>query len=276
MADIQIPAGHCVTTTFGLVQGQMAQCLMELRSFSEKQGLTNVVYKFLPGALVEKARNEAVRQLLADPNADWLCQVDGDMVFQPDSLLRLLQTAYAEMPFADAVSAYCPRRGDIALPTIDTGTGTWESWFPNSGTIEVMRTGAAFLLVKRRVFLGLHDPWFRMRVPARPLDFMAEVDNFARIKFDGQNPMRGHPDRYWERLEDCARQDPSTGGNFVPVEVGEDSGFCDRAKNAGFRLFVNTDVVCGHIDAKAITWQDHKRFINDREREHRLISGMLA
>ena len=89
------------------------------------------------------------------------------------------------MPHVDVLGAYCPLRGSLALPTIDTGTGTWESWYPGSGVIEAMRTGAAFLLCKRHVFEKLQDPWFRMRVPARPIDFMAEVDNWARMKFDG-------------------------------------------------------------------------------------------
>ena len=275
--QVQIPAGHVVVTTWGSIQGQMAQALMEMRSFSEKNGLNNVSYTSIPGTLVEKARNEAVRQLLRNPNAGWLLQVDGDMVFQPDALLQLLQTCYGAMPHIDAIGAYCSLRGDLALPTIDSGTGTWESWYPGSGVVEVMRTGAAFILVKRKVFEGLTDPWFRMRVPARPLDFMAEVDNFSRIKFNGQNPFQDLPDRPWERLMDCARQDPSANPqNFVPIEVGEDSGFSDRARAAGFRIFVHTDVVCGHIDTKVTGWQEHKRAMDELAKQQRLACGMLA
>jgi hypothetical protein len=247
---------------------------MEMRSFSEKQGLQNVRWQMMPGTLVDKARNDAVRSMLSDPNMGWLLFVDGDMVFPPDSLLKILQTAYGEIVHADAVGAYCPLRGELALPTIDSGTGTWESWFPGSGTVEVMRTGAAFILVKRRVFEGLKDPWYRMRVPARPIDFMAECDNFARIKFDGKNPFRELPNREWERLEQCALEDPATAGEFVPAEVGEDSGFCDRARNAGFRLFVNTDIPIGHIDSKTTDWRDHKKAIEKLELNQRYVAGL--
>ena len=249
---------------------------MEMRSFSERNGLNNVSWEMMPATLVEKARNDAVRNMLRR-GSQWLCFVDGDMTFPQDALLGLLKAAYFDMPFADAIGAYCPLRGDLALPTIDSGSGTWESWFPGSGAIEVMRTGAAFILIKRHVFEALQDPWFRVRVPARPIDFMLEMDNFARIKFNGRNPMRDLPGEPWEKLERCAKDDPSIAPeNFTPTEVGEDSSWCDRMKNAGFRLFVHTDIACGHVDARILSWVDHKRAMDERDRTQRLYAGVTA
>jgi hypothetical protein len=277
MSDtLQIPAGHVVVTTYGPIRHETAAALMEMRSYSERNGLNNVRYYTMPSTLVEKARNECVRELLRDPNAQWLLMVDGDMTFPPDALIRLLQTCYGEMPYADVIGAYCSLRGDLALPTIDTGTGTWESVFPGSGVLEVIRTGAAFILTKKHVYQALSDPWYRVRVPARPLDFMAEVDNFARIKFNGKNPFREQPGREWERLEQCAVEDPSAAPeNFTPGEVGEDSGAADRMRNAGFRIFVHTDVVCGHVDTKIVDWVQHKKAIADVEQTQRYIAGLL-
>lgn len=274
--QIAIPSGHVICTTYGPIRHETADSLMQMRSHSERQGLLNVHWGMIPGTLVEKARNDAVRQLLRDQNGQWLLFVDGDMTFPPDALLRLLQTAYGDMPVVDAIGAYCPLRGELALPTIDTGTGTWESHFPGEGVIEVIRTGAAFILIKRHVFERMKDPWFRVRVPSRPVDFMLEVDNYARIKFDGKNPFRELPGREWERLEQCAVEDPSAADlNFTPAEVGEDSGFADRARNAGFRLFVHTDVVTGHIDTRITTWQHHKEAMDKMEKQQRLVSGIL-
>lgn len=274
--QVQVPPGHCCITTYGSLRHETTQCWMEARSFSEKNGLANVRWYTLPATLVEKARNDACRQALGDPNCGWLMFIDGDMVFDNNAVARMVTTAYGTHPHADVLGGYCNLRGDMAIPTIDTGTGTWESWFPGSGPVEVMRTGAAFLLVKRHVLLGMKDPWFRMRVPARPADFMYEVDNFARIKFDGQNPFRELPSRAWERLQQCATEDPSSGGDFIPQEVGEDSGFCDRAKAQGYRIFVQTDIVTGHVDAKITDWRQHKTAMDNMQRQQRQMVWILA
>ena len=278
MADtptqVQVPAGHCCVTTFGVIRHETVSALMEARSFAERNGLAAVKWYTMPGALVEKTRNEACRMTLGDANAGWLLFIDGDMTFGPDLVARMVQAAYVELPHADVLGGYCNLRGDLAIPTIDTGTGTWESWFPGSGPVEVMRTGAACLLVKRHVLQGMSDPWFRMRVPARPVDFMAEVDNFCRIKFDGKNPFRNLPDREWERLEQCAIEDPSAAGQFTPVEVGEDSGFCDRARNAGYRIFVHTDIVTTHIDTRVIDAKLHRKAMDDIAVQQRQSMGI--
>lgn len=274
--QIQVPAGLIVCTTYGSITQQTAQCLMDARSFCEKNGLGNLAWRLIPGTLVEKARNESVRQCLRE-NFGFLLFVDGDCTFDANAIMLLIQSAYGELPAADAMGAWCPLRGELALPTIDTGTGTWESHYPGSGILPVMRTGGAFLLVKRHVFEALKDPWFRMRVPARPMDFMAEVDNYCRIKFNGENPFRGTPEQTWERLEKCAQEDPSiVVENFVPVEVGEDSGFADRMKLAGYNIFVNTNIACGHVDQKVLVWSDHKRAMDEAQKWQRLASGLLA
>lgn len=274
--QVSIPSGLVCVTTYGMITQQTAQCLMDARSHTEQQGLKNIQYLMLPGSLVEKARNEAVRTMLRNKQ-EWLLFIDGDCTFAPNAILTILVSAFGEFPQADVMGAWCPLRGELALPTIDTGTGTWESHYPGSGILAVMRTGGAFLLCKKKVFDALRDPWFRMRVPARPIDFMAEVDNYARIKFDGQNPFRNTPDQYWERLEKCAADDPSiVVDNFVPVEVGEDSGFCDRVKLAGFNIFVNTNIACGHVDQKVLQWVDHKKAIEESEKRQRLATGILT
>ena len=278
MADptqVAVPPGHICGTTFGMVRHETMQSWTDSRAFSDKNGLANIRWYTMPGTLVEKTRNDACRQALADPNCGWLMFADMDMVWAPDAIAAMVRTAYGTHPHADVLGGYCNLRGDMAIPTIDTGTGTWESWFPGSGPVEVMRTGAAFLLVKRHVLQGMKDPWFRMRVPARPADFMAEVDNFARIKFDGQNPFREMPSRAWERLQQCATEDPSSAGEFIPQEVGEDSGFCDRAKLAGYRIFVDTNIVTGHVDAKVTDWRQHREAMDRMALQQRQMVGIL-
>lgn len=288
MADqtqISIPSGLAALTTYGSIRMETYKALSDLRSFSERNGLQNVQWEFYPGALVDKARNDACRAALKQGHG-WILFIDGDMTFPADALVQpvvngrpgMLQVAFGLMPHIDVLGGLCPLRGEFALGTVDSGTGTWEgAWYPGSGIVEVMRTGGAFLLIKRKVLEGLSDPWFRMRVPMRPIDALAELDNFFRMKFDGRNPLRDTPERYWERAEEIAKQDPSVvAEQFVPVEVGEDSGFCDRARNAGFRLFVDTDITCGHVDTVVRTWVDHKKGMESMEQQHRHAVGLLT
>lgn len=273
--QITVPSGLICVTTFGYITQQTVQSLLDARSFCEKQGLANLQWLMLPGALVEKARNEATRQCLKAGHG-FLLFIDGDTVFPQEAVIQLITSAYGELPQADVMGAWVPLRGELALPTIDDGTGTWNSHYPGSGIIPVMRTGGAFLLVKRHVFEALKDPWFRMRVPARAIDMIAELDNWLRIKFDGQNPFRNYGD-YWAKAEKAATDDPSVVvENFVPVEVGEDSGFSDRVKLAGFNIFVNTNIACGHVDHVVLNWQKHKSAMDEAAKWQRLASGLLA
>jgi hypothetical protein len=269
----EIPPGIVVITTHGVIQAQTHQCLSDARSHTEQSGAKNIRFTTIPGGLVDKARNDACRVMLQE-GRQWVLFVDGDMVFAPDSIVRLLQTAYHTHPWADVVGGYCNLRGDTAIPTMDTGTGTWESFYPHSGIHEVIRTGGAFLLVKRHVCERIPQPWFALRVPMRPLDAFTELDNFARIKLDGANPFAEIP--AWDRLLQVAREDPAANPHqFVPAEVGEDSGFCDRVKFAGMRIVVDTSVVTGHLNTVPVTGEDHKKSMQARAREQRYLVGLL-
>lgn len=285
MADIQVPSGLVAITTWGMVRGETLKTVSDMRSFTENAGLKNIQWEVVPGALVDKARNDACRMALRN-NHGWLLFCDADMVPPVNALINpdpngipgILQVAYGMMPHADVLGALCPLRGELALGTVDSGTGTWEGgWYPGSGIPQVMRTGGAFILIKRHVLEGLKDPWFRMQVPMRAIDALAQLDNFMRIKFDGQNPFRNTPEKYWERAEECAIQDPSiVAENFIPIETGEDSNFCDRACLAGYKVFVDTDIPVGHVDTVVRTWLDHKKAMDEAQKWQRLASGLLA
>ena len=195
------------------------------------------------------------------------------MTFPPDAFVRLVYNAYALHPFYDVVGGLCHLRGGC-IPTVDTGTGTWESHFSGSGTLEVIRTGAAFLLVKRQVLEKMPPPWFALRFPQRRLDAFYEVDNFARTKLHGANPFRGPT---WDKLVALASADGESTSPHPPnYEIGEDSGFCDKAKALGFRIAVDTDLEIAHIDTKLLNSAEHKKNMDEHRRQTRLLHGVLV
>jgi len=272
---LTIPPGMCVVTTYGTLCHETVHSLLEMRSLSEKQGLGNVAWEFVSGTLVDRARNQAVVRMLGHAGKlQWLLFVDGDCVFPPDALMKMLAFAFHESPTADIVGAWNPLRGEPYLPTIDTGTGTWESHYPGSGPLEVMRTGSAFILIKRHVYEKMEGPWYGTRHPMRPIDIFAELDNYATQKFDGNNPLAKTAE--WKTLLDCARTEPGTYRPSDPASFcGEDSNFCDKAKMMGMRIVVHTDVVCGHVDQQVLTWKNHRDAMLKQAERARQVCGIV-
>jgi hypothetical protein len=290
---VEIPPGLIALTTFGLVTGETLQALVELQRYNFERGLKNIGFATISGSLVDKARNEAAIQMLSNPNLRYLLFIDADMTFRPDLVEMLIMTAFTNgwedarkqvhggTPWADIVGAWCPLRGKPYLPTIDTGSGTWEPTAAYDGPKEVIRTGSAAVLIKRHVFDAMEFPWYGVRPAPRPIDMLLEVDNFARCKNDGQNPLRDHP--FWATLEKCAKEDAAaqrTRGLNHPAQVmssvGEDSSFCDRAKALGFRIVVQTDAVAEHLERRPITPDDHYAAMRETERWSRLAVGITS
>jgi hypothetical protein len=225
-------------------------------------------YRFFDAKLVERGRDAACAHALKH-NYAWILQIDADATFPPTTLVQLLQTAFVTHPHSSAVGAYCQLSAGMNIPTIDTGTGTWEIQFPEQGVLEVIRTGGHCLLVKTEALKRFGPPWFRSRIPHQPAKAFAEVDNFARCKLDGVNPLTAHPE--WATLVAEARR----GGQGDLGIVGEDSGFCDALRAAGGRIFVNTDVVTGHVAKKIIGPEDLKTSVSKIEKNLKLAMGIL-
>ena len=266
-----LPPGVVFLTSHGHVQLDTVRSWTDLRAACVERGFRNIGFEYMPGSLVDKARNESASALLASPG-QWLFFIDADMTFAPDTFFVVLQTAFKDCPWADIVGAWCPLRGEPYLPTIDTGTGTWEPHEPGQGPLKVIRTGAAFILVKRHVYERMEAPWYGVRPAMRPLDIMAELDGYARQKFDGRNPFAGT--QPWEALLRCASQDAQSAPRPGTGCVGEDSGFCDRAKALGFQIVVQTNAFCGHVDKRIITPEDHRQAIRKLQNNQRLALGV--
>lgn len=112
---------------------------------------------------------------------------------------------------------------------------------------------------------------------------LAEFDNFCRIKFDGRNPFAGM--REWTQISNCASEEATNQRRANPhgalfggwmSSVGEDSNFCDKARALGFRIVVQTNAVCGHVDRKVIGPADHRKAMAEQERQELLACGVMG
>lgn len=265
--------------TTGLVENQFAQCLSNARSLHDRQGFHAIEYKPIDARLVEAGRDEAVKHMLHEKYA-WLIQVDADATFEPDAFIRLLYTAYIQLPQSDMVGAYSQLKGHPFLPTIDTGTGRWEEHYPGEGVIPVIRTGGHFMLCKRSALekVGLKGPWFRTRLVPPAVQSFAEVDGVARQHFSGRNPLTEH--EAWNDLIQKTRPQLEAGTaqpkGLDDSGVGEDSAWCDLLKSRGGQIFVDTNIVTGHLTRELIGPGKLKKAMTDRDKRLMLAVGVWS
>jgi hypothetical protein len=254
-----LPGLIATVCTTGMVLPEYAQSLQDMRSYNDRNGFHKVEYMTFDAKLVEAGRDAAALHALEN-NYAWMLQIDADASpFRPDALHHMLGVSFVDMPYIDVLGAYAQLNSpELPLPTIDTGTGTWEVHYPHTGILRVIRTGGHFILAKTDVFRKIGPPpWFRTRRAIAALEALAEVDSYARCHLDGTNPFWNTPE--WQSLYMSARskQEPE-------AHVGEDSGFCDRVTAAGGYIAVDTSVVAGHTVKRQVTPDDLRKKMRER------------
>lgn len=178
------------------------------------------------GPNIATARNKQVRKFLP-MDADWLWILDSDMVFEPDTLERLMEEA-------DPVKA--PVVGGLCFGKKQVGTGGPEYFttlyhfdedlkayrlneWPENTMLPVNATGAACLLIHRSV-----------------LEAMGE-------KFADRDP--------WPWFEEV---------NNAGYVYSEDVTFCIRAQQCGFPIHVHTGVEVKHMKPEVIGVDTYKKW----------------
>lgn len=206
----------------GQVAGDFAASLTRLLLWDrERNGRIQGVINMESGPLIASARNQMVARFL-EGDSEWLLMLDADMVFEGDTLDRLIEAA--EERSASVMGGLCfSGRGGRVAPTMyrivsrgDVNTpgqiGTLDEW-PKGSVVSVDATGAACLLMHRSL-----------------LELMGE-------SYPGVTP--------WFFF--------STHG---VTEYGEDFGFCIRANILGSPVYVHTGVEVGHVKKHIIDLDD--------------------
>jgi hypothetical protein len=181
---------------------------------------------FIEGNVLTQQRSECVQRM----EGDWLLFIDDDMVFPPGAIRELVETQRRFDDTVDMLGGLCFQRGTPYQPTMyvrDPTNGRYqfrETW-QDGAAVEVDASGMAFMLIHRRVF---------------------DMILFARTgehlpTFEERALMPPPPFFRWE-------------GTF-----GEDFLFCQEAKAAGARIFVDTSVEIGHLGEHVITREQFLR-----------------
>lgn len=171
------------------------------------------LFSFPFGQTIDVARNQLAETALAN-NVEWLFFLDGDTLCPSDTLLRLLRH---NLPI---VSGLYPRRYppyNYAMwrlaPTFEPGRKYAEiTGFQPGGLVEADAIGMGCCLINTKVFRMIEKPWFWWTVGRQ----------------DDKCPRCGQ--RLWDPID----------------EESEDFFFCSKARAAGYKIYVDTTVVCSH------------------------------
>jgi len=177
---------------------------------------------------VDEARNEVVRRFLAYPECEYLLFVDSDMVFHPYSLARLAsrldRVGNRLGQQADMVAALTFTRCLPPVPTIFRGVAGIEN-------------GRERLYIQMDETLEWLEKYPAAQqcptvLPGIPLDALVPADAtgcafvlISRYVFENIEPP-------WFVRDGLKR--------------GEDVGFFAKARDAGFKLWIDRSVVVGH------------------------------
>jgi hypothetical protein len=175
----------------------------------------NIGQFIIQGHVLTLQRNECIRNM----DGDWIIFIDDDMTWQPDAIAKLVATQREHD--LDMVGGLCFQRGDPYQPTLymreSPTEGNYiflEEWEQDS-VVEVDATGMAFVLITKRLLQRIAGEF---------------PDREVRAK--------GRPPSYFRWDE---------------KGFGEDMTFCQDAKKAGARIFVDTSIKIGHIGEITIT-----------------------
>ncbi len=185
-------------------------------------------------------RNHAVLDFLQERKAEWLCWIDSDMGFEPDSIDRLVEAADSvERPVmgglcfaqredeADGVGGFRPVTWPVIFDwtTVNEQGGFSIRWdYPRNQVTKCHGVGSAFVLIHRSVFETVREKYVAASKDPQWANWYSRIIN------------------------------PTTG-----ELVGEDLSFCVRLMSAEIPVHVHTGVQTTHRKNIWLQEQDYWR-----------------
>ena len=222
------------------------------------------------GSNIGVLRDLGVRSAL-ESDAEYLLQIDSDTVIASNAYNSILRMIERDVDIVSGV--YVGKQGDF-VPIAAHYQGhagrykTVEDIPLDGSLVEVDAVGGGFLLVKTDVFRNLTPPYFHWLtgypdLPDTPFSLRGcrNEESLRKIKSAaGQvdawlrdNPDKGLVDVPIATLRDFLIYAP----NALPgVQHGEDYGFCQKAKAAGYKIWLDSSVLLGHIGSYIYTVRD--------------------
>lgn len=161
-------------------------------------------------SIITRARNLLVKKFMDSACTDLLF-IDSDIHFKATDVLRILALSEDK----DVVAGAYPRRGgDKTQFFTDIDYGPNDEVYLDDGLLRVKRVGTGFMLIRRHVLEKLHNEHPEWA-------FFVDSENAYHYSvFDFKSTKEGY--------------------------IGEDYLFCDRVREAGFKVHLDPEINLGH------------------------------
>jgi hypothetical protein len=192
---------------------KLAVSLARLTQVAPQHGIDIQIGSICGCSVVSRARNLLAQDFI-DSNCTDLLFIDSDINFDPDDVFRLL--AWASEPNRDIVAGVPRVRSTDPVYIAKLAYEEDNQITMNSmGLVKAERVATAFMMVKREVFTKLcelHPEWTYYDVRS---------ERTVPALFDFKLTEEGY--------------------------IGEDFLFCDRAREAGFEVWIDPTIKLGHM-----------------------------
>lgn len=192
---------------------RLAVSLAQFTQKAPEHGISVQIGSICGCSVVSRARNLLVQDFL-ESECDYLFFIDSDINFAPEDMLRLM--AWSSDPKKGIVAAV-PRVRDanpIYISALDYDEND-ELTMNAMGLVRAKRVATAFMCIRREVIASLVE----------------------------RLPDLTYYDKKSERTLHCLFDFELTEEGYI----GEDFLFCDRARDAGFEVWVDPTITLGHM-----------------------------
>lgn len=207
---------------------QHVKCMIDLVRYLDANKI-DFIDGTVPGdALISRSRS-IVASCFLRSDADVLIQIDTDIVFKPEDVVRIAHEAERH---GVACGLYMTR--NIATQPAALLPDSEITFAPGRPPVEVPFGSTGFMAIHRRVFKRLAEDL--------PLCHQTWESNGQSIAF-------------WPFYMPYVIEWPVDGYMYL----SEDWAFCQRAKDAGFKVFLDPSIRLGHVGSYTYTLEDLAR-----------------
>lgn len=185
-------------------------------------------------ALIDRARSQESTYFYKETDADVLLFVDDDIVYEPEDAIKICKEAYEKQSIVGG--AYVNKKEQNTWITSKLFQDQEIIFSKDSPVTEVRWVATGFMAIHRNVFM----------------DLLAESSKFP-LHHPNHFPLCHPTDlKYYNFFKPCEWQHKN--GDFL--NLSEDWAFCEKARNIGYRVFLDPSIRLGHAGRYVYTLDD--------------------